>query len=613
MDSNQQYTVLARRFRPQTFDEVVGQQHIAQALKNAIAASRVAHAYLFTGARGVGKTSMARILAKALNCSNVKDGNPCNECEICKGIAAGHDVDVMEIDGASNRGIDDIRSLRANVNVKSMRTKYKMYIIDEVHMLTKEAFNALLKTLEEPPPNVKFVFATTEPNKLPDTILSRCQRFDFSTIELTNIISRLKQIAESEGYEVSEEALELVARRAAGSMRDSQSLFDQLLAFGEEKITADDVHRLLGTANDDRLIELVGYLLNQNQKETLECFDKTLEEGVQLGELLDQIINYFRDLMVLSTRAENVSLMAVSESCRQTLSKQVQQFGLQTILAGLQILSDTKTRIFRASFARALVEMALVRITLLKNLDVISDLLAAIRQGVPVPVTNISNPGAVISGSPATPVSSGKIESNPVHETKVNPPIEPEVAKPVEPEQKLPVANENLENQEKKRVTEEKFTLHPASSESVEPDKINFVPENEKEIWSQVLSITSDTNKPFLAKVQKAAIIGPNRLDLQIPASYSFVRNKFEKSGDLKTLETSISQIAGKPIQVVFSEIQDSPAPGKSEPETSATTTTKKIVKQVPKPGEDVGDELVDKAVEVFKASIIKVDGIQRS
>jgi len=188
------YTVLARRYRPQGFDEVVGQEHVATSLRNAINAGRVGHAYLFTGARGVGKTSTARIFAKALNCPNAKDATPCNHCEICESIAVGSDVDVHEIDGASNNGVDNVRDLRANVTVTSMRSKYKIYIIDEVHMLSKAAFNALLKTLEEPPPNVKFVFCTTEPTKVPDTILSRCQRFDFGTIALTQIIERLADI-----------------------------------------------------------------------------------------------------------------------------------------------------------------------------------------------------------------------------------------------------------------------------------------------------------------------------------------------------------------------------------------------------------------------------------
>ena len=241
-----------------------------RALRNAILEGRVAHAYLFTGARGVGKTSMARIFAKALNCPHAVEAVPCGECEICRGIAGGQDVDVSEIDGASNRGIDDIRTLRANVNVRSMRSKYKVYIVDEVHMLTKEAFNALLKTLEEPPPGVKFIFCTTEPNRVPDTILSRCQRFDFGTISTPEIVGRLAELATAEGFVVDPDALELVARRAAGSMRDSQSLFDQLLAFGSERITPNDVHRLLGTAPDERLVNLVQSLLDRQPSATLQ-------------------------------------------------------------------------------------------------------------------------------------------------------------------------------------------------------------------------------------------------------------------------------------------------------------------------------------------------------
>ena len=319
-----QYTVLARRFRPQNFSEVVGQEMVAKALQNAIRGDRVAHAYLFTGARGVGKTSMARILAKALNCPNAQDGIPCGECEVCQSISVGSDVDVLEIDGASNRGIDDIRSLRANVNVRSMRSKYKIYIIDEVHMLTKEAFNALLKTLEEPPPNVKFIFCTTEPNKLPDTILSRCQRFDFGYIEETSICARLKQIAEAEGVTVSDEAIQLVARRAGGSMRDSQSIFDQLLSFGEAELTAESVHRILGTASDERLIELLDALMQNQRDVALSLFDKALTSGVQLNELVDQLLNYLRDLSVVASGANEVTLLAIAENNRDSLQRQAE-------------------------------------------------------------------------------------------------------------------------------------------------------------------------------------------------------------------------------------------------------------------------------------------------
>src|SRR4051795_11513098 len=268
------YTVIARRYRPQTFEELVGQEHVARALQQAIASGRVGHAYLFTGARGVGKTSAARILAKALNCVHGPTPTPCNECDVCLRVTAGDDVYVLEIDGASNRGIDEIRQLRQNVAVRPSRVRYKIYIIDEVHMLTKEAFNALLKTLEEPPEHVKFIFATTEAQKIPVTILSRCQRFDFLGIGVPRIVERLRQVVAAEGMAADDEALELVARRAGGSMRDAQSLLDQLLAFGGDKLTADQVHHLLGTAGDERVVALAEAVVGQDPKKALDLLEE---------------------------------------------------------------------------------------------------------------------------------------------------------------------------------------------------------------------------------------------------------------------------------------------------------------------------------------------------
>src|SRR5262249_326212 len=227
-----QYVVVARRYRPQDFSQLIGQGQVSQALANAITTNRVRHPYLFTRAPGVGKTSTARIFAKARNCVNGPTTTPCGECDICQGVAAGSDVDVIEIDGASNRGIDEIRQLRSNVNVRPSRARFKIYIIDEVHMLTTPAFNALLKTLEEPPEHVKFIFCTQEANKIPITALSPCHRFDFAPIELKSIIVRFEKICTSEGAAVEPEALKIIARRAAGSMPDSQSLLEQLLAFG---------------------------------------------------------------------------------------------------------------------------------------------------------------------------------------------------------------------------------------------------------------------------------------------------------------------------------------------------------------------------------------------
>ena len=292
------YVVVARRYRPQGFGELIGQEHVSQALSNAIATHRVGHAYLFTGARGTGKTSTARIFAKALNCVNGPTAEPCNQCDICRSISTGDDVDVLEIDGASNRGIDEIRQLRQNVNVRPSRARFKIYIIDEVHMLTREAFNALLKTLEEPPEHVKFIFCTTEATKIPITILSRCQRFDFAGISTRSIFDRLRQIVEAEGVQAEDEALEVLARRAAGSMRDSQSLLEQLLSFASERITVADVHGMLGTAGDQRLTAMVKNLVERNAAAALSELGAAAQEGVDVAQLIEQLFGYFRDCMV---------------------------------------------------------------------------------------------------------------------------------------------------------------------------------------------------------------------------------------------------------------------------------------------------------------------------
>src|SRR3954464_7583163 len=293
--SSSQYVVVARRYRPQDFSQLIGQDQVSQALANAITTNRVGHAYLFTGARGVGKTSTARIFAKALNCVKGPTTEPCGECDICQGIAAGADVDVLEIDGASNRGIDEIRQLRSNVNVRPSRARYKIYIIDEVHMLTTPAFNALLKTLEEPPEHVKLIFCTTEADKIPITVLSRCQRFDFAPIETRSILGRLEEIAKSEGVEADPDALQILARRAAGSMRDSQSLLEQLLTFGGKKIAVEDVHAMLGTAKSSRLAAITQSIIRRDAAAALAEVDAAIREGVDLGQFAEQLVGYFRD------------------------------------------------------------------------------------------------------------------------------------------------------------------------------------------------------------------------------------------------------------------------------------------------------------------------------
>jgi DNA polymerase-3 subunit gamma/tau len=610
-DQSAHYTVLARRFRPTTFADVVGQQHIAQALQNAIRSGRVAHAYLFTGARGVGKTSTARILAKALNCPDAQDGVPCNNCEICDGISAGNDVDVLEIDGASNRGIDDIRSLRANVNVKSMRTKYKLYIIDEVHMLTREAFNALLKTLEEPPPNVKFVFCTTEPNKVPDTILSRCQRFDFATIDTTNIVARLQTIAAAEGYEVEPEALELIARRAAGSMRDSQSLFDQLLAFSEGKITSADVHRLLGTASDDRLIGLFDAVIDRRRADVLSQLDQALAEGVQLNEMLDQLLSFGRDLMVTATNAESVELLSVSVAHRQALTDRAHRWGLETIVAAMQILAETKGRMARSTYGRALLELALIRISMLEDLTRIGSLLAGMppeanapaSQTPPSVQTTSTPPSSPAPASPPPPPADSD-EQPEVPEQKsdsANPPVAKQVAKQVAPrESPVPNSKKKIEPTPPDRAIK---GVEPSVSEvSPDPSPADYIelrPASADAIFAQLLENMDDTTRKQLQHADVSAIFGPNRLDLTFPLSYHFCKLQCEKPEVVTRLQQAVESIVGKKTRIVFHLSEEK----REAPVVDPTTT-------LDQPSLCDTDDYVQKAVDLFGGKLVKVENI---
>ncbi len=393
--ANTPYTVVARRYRPQAFSELVGQPHVITALTNAIEQHRVGHAYLFTGARGVGKTSTARIFAKCLNCREGPTTTPCNECDVCQSVAAGEDVDVLEIDGASNRGIDEIRQLRSNVNIRPSRCRFKIYIIDEVHMLTTPAFNALLKTLEEPPPHVKFLFCTTDPQKIPITVLSRCQRFDFAPVEADEISGRLREIAQAEGVEADDEALALIARRANGSMRDSQSLLEQILSFGDKKITVSDVHQLLGTADLSRVTSIMRAMLDKNLATVLAEIDATIKSGTDVGQLSQQLVGYLRDMMATKAGCDTKFLLTVAGAETNSMVELTRRTDLNTILSMLQILDQAMTRMQHSHHSRVLLEAAALRCCELESLQVIADLLS----GVASPAAG----KAATSASPTSP------------------------------------------------------------------------------------------------------------------------------------------------------------------------------------------------------------------
>lgn len=356
------YLVLARKYRPRHFDEVVGQESAAQTLKNAIENDRVAHAYLFAGPRGVGKTSMARIMARALNCEKGPTTKPCNECEPCKSIARGDDIDVIEIDGASNNGVDDVRALRQNVQYVPSRGTYKIYIIDEVHMLTPGAFNALLKTLEEPPAHVIFIFATTAPNKLPETIRSRCQRLDFKRIPTPRIVETLEQICKAEKIEIEPAALLVIARNARGGLRDSESLLDQLISFAGNKITEQDVFEALGALPRDDMFKLVDLINGADASGALEILDAAVLKGIDNETFLDELAEHYRVLMLLKLCGKDSPLVDENDDDLARLDEQEKALTIDSILYAIQTLSDARARIRGTVEGRIPVEMALVRL-----------------------------------------------------------------------------------------------------------------------------------------------------------------------------------------------------------------------------------------------------------
>lgn len=301
--AGEKYLVFARKWRPQSFEDVIGQEHITRTLQNAIAAGRIAHAFLFIGSRGIGKTTTARILAKALNCV-AADGptpNPCNQCDNCRAISEGNNMDVIEIDGASNNSVDDVREIRENVRLVPSRSRYKIYIIDEVHQLSPGAFNALLKTLEEPPAHAVFILATTEAHKVPATIISRCQRFDFRRVSVDNICGLLRQILDKEGIRCSDEALHAIARAAEGGMRDAESILDQLVSYCDGEITFQNVFDVLGLVDWRVLHELCDAVLNKDIAKQLEIIETVVSAGKDLSQFVEDILRYFRNLLVCKT------------------------------------------------------------------------------------------------------------------------------------------------------------------------------------------------------------------------------------------------------------------------------------------------------------------------
>ena len=369
------YEVLARKWRPQTFDEVVGQDHITRTLKRAVESGRLSHAYLFSGPRGCGKTSTARILAKVINCANLADGNPCNECDSCVAVVRGNNLDVMEIDGASHTGVAEVRDLQESIGYVPSQFSKKVYIIDEVHMLSTHAFNALLKTLEEPPSHVYFIFATTAPHKIPDTIKSRCQRHQFKRLEVGEIAGQLELICKSEKVKWEPEALRLLARKAEGSMRDGESLLDQVITASSGEVMTTSVRQILGLLDQELIGRFLQSIGDRDATAVLKQLDGAIQEGVDLEELLNALIEGFRDLMLLSSPGDLSELIYRSKDEIKTLREFTAPYELGDLVTIVERLCNVAPRLKIASDPRILMESVVVDLALVDRQTDIRDVI----------------------------------------------------------------------------------------------------------------------------------------------------------------------------------------------------------------------------------------------
>jgi DNA polymerase-3 subunit gamma/tau len=394
------YLVMARKYRPQRFEEVVGQSHVTVTLVNAIKAKRISHAYLFAGPKGTGKTTVARILAKALNCKDGPTPEPCGECDSCNEISFGRSLDVVEIDGASNNSVDDVRALRENIRYVPSQGKYKVYIIDEVHMLSDSAFNALLKTLEEPPAHAIFIFATTEPHKVPQTVLSRCQRFDFRRISTPDLLKTVQNIAQKEKLDIDQDASYILARRADGSLRDILSLLDQVIAFGGEdedsplqgKVTKELVVQTLGLVDEEKLFEITDAISEKNVLKGLSTLNQLIGSGIDIPEFVNSLLQHFRDLLVSKVGPDSKTLFDLSDTYIDRYKEKAKSFSEMDILRMIKIVADLNLTLKRVPDPRVFLELALMKLLKMESTVHLEDILNKLDQ-LQANKSEVANPG----------------------------------------------------------------------------------------------------------------------------------------------------------------------------------------------------------------------------
>ena len=527
------YLVLARKWRPQNFEEVIGQRPITQTLQNAISQNRVAHAFLFTGARGVGKTSTARILAKSLNCEQGPQINPCNQCKTCSEISHGTSMDVIEIDGASNRGIDEIRELRENVRYTPAKSRYKIYIIDEVHMLTREAFNALLKTLEEPPPHIIFIFATTEPHKIPTTILSRCQRYDFKKIPLKEIGTSLKRIVEEEKVQVSQRGLFSIAQASEGSMRDAQSLLDQVISYGGQDIRDEDIAEVLGLIDRRVLYNTIEAIAGKDAGRCVEIIDQVYRYGYDLQNFCRELLQYLRNLIVMKVSRQPEGLMELPKEELEVLKNQAEKFQFDQLNHLFSLLLKGEEEVAQSTFPRTALEMTLIRMATLRSVLPIDEVMKRLEGLEKLP----PSPGSTDDVNPSL---SGRTASSDDFEYKG------EALEEDEPPKRLTVG---VESPSLERTLDQGYSKEEGETGG-ESQRIR------EETWKGLVDFTRARNPVLGSFLALGALVHMDDEKIEIGFEKdSFHYERIIEKGNRTQLESICDEFLGKNVKVIISAL----------------------------------------------------------
>jgi DNA polymerase-3 subunit gamma/tau len=543
---------LYRKWRPRTFDEVVGQEHIVRTLRNALTSGRIHHAYLFTGPRGTGKTTTARLLAKAVNCQAPEDQRPCNECTICQAVNEGRLLDLIEIDAASNTGVDDVRELRERVGFRPNEARYKVYVIDEVHMLSNAAFNALLKTLEEPPPHAIFVLATTEPHKIPATVLSRCQRFDFRRIPVSEMVARLEWMIEQEHITADREALTLVARQATGSMRDAESLLDQLASYDAEGVTVAEVRAALGTGASETVIEVTDALAKGDAAQGLTAINTAVDEGADPRQFARQMVEHLRALLLL--RLESGLVPAhISDDLRPKLEEQAAAFSPRALARAVRLFNRAAAEAKHGWQPQLPLEMALVEAALTSESE---------------------NPAPRVQSSPTNP------RSRPRRSTPAPAKREPVSGQAASP----PPARSS-----KAAVREPQ-----ASYSDLAPVDGSLTPETLQGRWSEFLNALRPRNLSLEALVRASEPVAVEGDVVVLAFAHGFHRGKVEEDQNRQVVEEVLSDLMGQRYRVrcVMTQQERSPKSPSPAPPTGQAATEDPVVRAAV---EDLGAQVVQR------------------